>query len=119
MSVLTLGLTEVAANNHSDTITELEQQVSQLRKEVVGLMAKTENLEARSRRCNLHIFGIKEIREEGTRTTTFVAGILQKALKLDKPPILHRAHHILQMRRMKGSNQEPLWSSVTITRKKK
>ena len=28
---------EVAANNHSDTITELEQQVSQLRKEVVSL----------------------------------------------------------------------------------
>lgn len=39
---------EVAANNHSDTITELEQQVSQLRKEVVSLTAKTEDLEARS-----------------------------------------------------------------------
>lgn len=87
---------EAAANSHSDTITELEQQVSQLRKEVVSLTAKTEDLEARSRRCNLRIFGIKERREEGTRPTTFVTGILQKALKLDKPPVLDRAHRTLQ-----------------------
>ena len=87
---------EVAANSYSDTIAELEQQVSQLKKDVVSLTAKTEDLEARSRRCNLRIFGIKERREDGTRPSTFVAEVLQKALKLDKPPVLDRAHRTLQ-----------------------
>lgn len=61
---------EVAANNHADTISELEQQVSQLRKEVVSLTAKTEDQEERSRRCNLHIFSIKERCDDGTRPAT-------------------------------------------------
>lgn len=82
---------EAAGNSHSDTIIELEQQVSQLRKEVVSLTEKTD-LEARSRRCNLRIFGIKERREEGMCPTTFIAGLLQKTLKLDKPPVIDRAH---------------------------
>lgn len=87
---------EVATNSHSDTITELEQQVSQLRKEVVSLTAKTQDLEARSRRCNLRIFSIKERREDGTHPTTFVAQVLQNVPKLDKPSVLDRAHGTLQ-----------------------
>lgn len=73
---------EETANSHSNTITKLEQQMSQLKKEVVSLTTKAEDLAARSRRCNLRIFGVKEQHEEGTRPSTFVAELLQKVLKL-------------------------------------
>lgn len=96
---------EVAANTHSDAITDLEQQVAELKKEVDNLKAKTEDLEGRSRRCNLRIFGIKESRETGKKTSAFIAGLLQDVLKLDATPLIDRAHRTLQ--RAPGNDQPP------------
>lgn len=100
----TAGL-ETAANTHSDAIANLEQQVAELKKEVVSLSAKAEDLEARSRRCNLRIFGVKEGREAGVPASTFVAKLLQKAMGLDKPPVIDRAHRTLQQ--APGDEQPP------------
>ncbi|GAA6090575.1 uncharacterized protein LOC117469232 [Tachysurus ichikawai] len=99
----TAGL-ETAANTHSDAIANLEQQVTELKKEVVSLAAKAEDLEARSRRCNLRIFGVKEGREAGVPASTFVANLLQKVMGLDEPPVIDRAHRTLQQ---PGNGQPP------------
>lgn len=87
---------EESANTHSDDIATLNRQVAKLKQEVASLMAKSEDLEARSHRCNLRIFGVKEGRGHGVRPTTFVAEMLGKALKMDKPPVLDRALRTLQ-----------------------
>lgn len=100
----TAGL-ETAANTHSDAIANLEQQVAELKKEVVSLAAKAEDLEARSRRCNLRIFGVKEGREAGVSASTFVAKLLQKVMGLDEPPVIDRAHCTLQQ--APGDGQPP------------
>lgn len=100
----TAGL-ETAANTHSDAIANLEQQVAELKKEVVSLVAKAEDLEARSRRCNLRIFGVKEGREAGVSASTFVAKLLQKVMGLDEPPVIDRAHRTLQQ--APGDGQPP------------
>lgn len=100
----TAGL-ETAANTHSDAIANLEQQVAELKKEVVSLAAKAEDLEARSRRCNLRIFGVKEGREAGVSVSTFVAKLLQKVMGLDEPPVIDRAHRTLQQ--APGDGQPP------------
>lgn len=100
----TAGL-ETAANTHSDAIANLEQQVAELKKEVVSLAAKAEDLEARSRRCNLRIFGVKEGREAGVSASTFVAKLLQKVMGLDEPPVIDRAHRTLQQ--APGDGQPP------------
>ncbi|ROL42495.1 LINE-1 type transposase domain-containing protein 1 [Anabarilius grahami] len=91
----TAGL-ETAANTHSDAIANLEQQVAELKKEVVSLAAKAEDLEARSRRCNLSIFGVKEGREAGVSASTFIAKLLQKVMGLDKPHVIDRANTLQQ-----------------------
>ncbi|KAK7877354.1 hypothetical protein WMY93_031942 [Mugilogobius chulae] len=96
---------EEAANTHSDKIADLEQQVVELQKEVAGLSAKTEDLEARSRRCNLRIFGVKEGRETGAKVSTFVAELLQYTMQLDKPPVIDRAHRTIQQ--PPGDGQPP------------
>lgn len=100
----TAGL-ETASNTHSDAIANLEQQVAELKKEVVSLAPKAEDLEARSRRCNLHIFGVKEGREAGVSASTFVAKLLQKVMGLDEPPVIDRAHRTLQQ--APGDGQPP------------
>lgn len=91
---------EVAANTHSDAITDMERQVGELRKEVDALKAKAEDLEGRSRRCNLRIFGIKENRETGAKPSTFI-----EVLKLNTAPLIDRAHRTLQ--RAPGKDQPP------------
>ncbi|GAA6101771.1 uncharacterized protein LOC117469232 [Tachysurus ichikawai] len=111
----TAGL-ETAANTHSDAIANLEQQVTELKKEVVSLAAKAEDLEARSRGCNLRIFGVKEGREAGVPGSTFVANLLQKVMGLDEPPVIDRAHRTLQQ--APGNGQPPRAFVVNYYREK-
>uniref|UniRef100_A0AAV2KVU7 L1 transposable element RRM domain-containing protein n=1 Tax=Knipowitschia caucasica TaxID=637954 RepID=A0AAV2KVU7_KNICA len=93
---------EEAVNMHSNKMADLEQQVVGLKKELEGLLAKTEDLEARSRRCNLRIFGVKEGQETGARVSTYVAELLQYVFKLDTEPVIDRAHCTLQKTPDKG-----------------
>lgn len=89
---------ESAANSHSDSIAALERDVANMQRDLATLKARNEDLEARSRRCNLRVTGIKEGRENGKRLTDFVSQCLKETLGLDKPPLLDRAHRTLRAR---------------------
>lgn len=89
---------ESGVNAHSDAIAALESDMSHLKKEMLSLKAKCEDLEGRSRRCNVRITGIKEGRENGRQPSQFVADLLKDALSLEKPPCLERAHRTLRTR---------------------
>ena len=51
---------ETALSDHSDRITALEETCTRLQSEITQLMAKTQDLELRSRRNNLRVIGIPE-----------------------------------------------------------
>lgn len=89
---------EEAANGQSDAVSTLQREVAKLKKDVVTLEAKNEDLEARSRRCNVRITGIKERREEGKHIPDFISELLKDSLQLDKAPVLDRAHRTLRAR---------------------
>ncbi|XP_010773698.1 uncharacterized protein isoform X2 [Notothenia coriiceps] len=81
-----------SANDHSDLITTLERDVQQLKKDMKIFSDRSEDLEARSRRCNLRITGIQEKREAGKNPTDFVAKLLQESLGLEKESLLDSCH---------------------------
>lgn len=89
---------ESAMGGYSDSITTLEKEFTVMKKELAVLKERSEDLEARSRRSNIRITGIKEGREHGKRITEFVAGLLKEALSLEKTPLLDRAHRTLRSR---------------------
>lgn len=89
---------ESSANNHSDQIASMERDMANFRKELAIQKARHEDLEARSRRNNLRIIGIKERREEGKRAVDYIAQCMKETLSLDKPPVLDRVHRTLRMR---------------------
>ena len=89
---------EETVNGYSDDITSLQQDVIKLKHEVASLEQKNGNLEARSRRCNLCIIGVKERREDGKHAPEFVSQLLKDTLGLEKAPLLNRAHPTLRKR---------------------
>ncbi|KAF3844369.1 hypothetical protein F7725_007532 [Dissostichus mawsoni] len=89
---------EAEVSNHSDSITCMTSDVTGMKKELATLRDRCEDLEARSRRCNIRIIGVKEGREHGKHPSQFVADMLKVSLGLDKPPTLDRAHHALRSR---------------------
>ena len=89
---------ESAADGHSDLIAALERDMANVRRELATQKARNEDLEARSRRNNLRITGIKERREDGKRMTEFISQCLKETLGLDEPPLLDRAHRTLRVR---------------------
>lgn len=89
---------ESAMGRHSDSITTLEKEFNVIKKDLDALRERTEDLEARSRRSNIRITGVKEGREHGKRITEFMAGLLKDALNLEKIPLLDRAHRTLRSR---------------------
>lgn len=76
---------EAEVSSHSDSITSVESDVSGMKKEH---WPHCEDLEARSRRCNICITGVKEGREHGKHPSQFVANMLKETLDLEKPPTL-------------------------------
>lgn len=84
----------VTANANS--IATMESDLSGMKKELSLLRARCEDLEARSRRCNVRITGVKEGREQGKHPSVYVAGVLKEALGLDKLPTLDRVHRTLR-----------------------
>ncbi|KAL3051929.1 hypothetical protein OYC64_002035 [Pagothenia borchgrevinki] len=89
---------EAAVSSHSDSITCMTSDVTGMKKELATLRDRCEDLEARSRRCNIRIIGVGEGREHGKHPSQFVADMLRVSLGLDKPPTLDRAHRALRSR---------------------
>ncbi|KAL7841142.1 hypothetical protein SRHO_G00248330 [Serrasalmus rhombeus] len=87
---------EASVSGHSDFIVSVEKDMLTLRKELATLKDRCEDLEARSRRSNLRIMGMKEGREGGKKLTQFVANLLKDVLNLETPPLLDRAHRSLR-----------------------
>lgn len=67
-----------------------------MKKELALLKAQCEDLEARSRRCNVCVMGVKEGREQGTHPSEYVSEMLKKALAPEKKPTLDRVHRTLR-----------------------
>lgn len=89
---------ESACSRYSDVIARLEQDIEKLSKALKLVADKNEDLEARSRRCNLRITGITEGRESGKAALPFMAGLLKETLGLDSFPTLDRSHRALRTR---------------------
>lgn len=73
---------ETARSVHSDSITQLENDMVGIKKQIDILTACNEDLEAHSRRCNLRVTGIKEGRENGMRPVEFMTLVLDRAHRL-------------------------------------
>lgn len=97
---------ETAAGEQSDAVTALEQEVTRMKKEITMLKDRAEDLEARSRRCNIRVVGVREGWESGKRPVQFIADMLRELLQLDKTPVLDRAHRALRSK-PKHDNQPP------------
>ena len=91
---------ETALSDHSDILVSLQEDVAQLKKTVVSLESRNEDLESRSRRCNLRITNVKERREHGVGLSVpdYVSKLLMDSLRLEKAPLLDRAHRTLRER---------------------
>uniref|UniRef100_A0A3P9IB65 L1 transposable element RRM domain-containing protein n=1 Tax=Oryzias latipes TaxID=8090 RepID=A0A3P9IB65_ORYLA len=94
---------ETAAAAHSDSIHAMQADMGAMKKELAFLKDRCEDLETRSRRCNLRIMGVKEGREDGSPTTQFVAELLAESLKLTSVPLLDRAHRSLRSKPSDGN----------------
>lgn len=93
---------ETATATHSDSIHAMEVDISAMKQELATLKIRCEDLEARSRRCNLRIVGVKEGREEGKLMSGFVAELLKETLQLASTPLLDRAHRTLRGKPVSG-----------------
>lgn len=84
-------------SEYSDRIVELEECTKTLRADNVRLLAKTEDLENRSRRSNMRIIGIPEKLEGGDPVafmSAFFAEVLGADYFPDGAPIIDRAHRL-------------------------
>lgn len=86
-------------NDQSDSITSMETKLKELEKEMLTLRRRSEDLEARSRRNNIRIVGVREGAETGKTPSEFIAGLLKEKLGLSVTPTLDRAHRTLGARR--------------------
>ncbi|KAJ4938794.1 hypothetical protein JOQ06_028260 [Pogonophryne albipinna] len=75
--------------------TPLQAKVEHLSAELERVDNKCEDLEARSRRNNVRIVGVPE-ETTITNTTATISTLLKEAFKLEKEPLLDRAHRTLQ-----------------------
>ncbi|XP_049889985.1 uncharacterized protein LOC126383499 [Epinephelus moara] len=87
---------EAEVSGRSDSFASMEADVSVMKKELATLRDRCEDLEARLRRCNIRIMGVKEGREHGKHPSQFVTNLLKEALNLEKPPTIDRAHRTLR-----------------------
>lgn len=83
--------------------------MAHMKKELAEVKAKCEDSEARSRRCNVRITGIKEGRENGQQPSWFVAGMLKETLGLKKTPCLDRVHVHFESDHKTICHRELLW----------
>lgn len=94
------------ANEASDQIRALEASCISMAEAIAKLQAKVLDLEGRSRRNNIRIFGLPEAIESGSRPTDFFAELLVEVLGekvLTSAPELDRAHRALK----RGTRDKP------------
>lgn len=94
-------------SDYSDRIVELERCTKTLKDDNMRLLAKTEDLENRSRRSNLRVVGIPE-KMEGRDPVAFMSAFFAEVLGSEffpTPPILDRAHRIGPTPAEGGSNR--------------
>lgn len=63
-----------------------------MKKQIDNLKACNDDLETRSRCCNLCINGIREGREDDKHPMEYVAWLLQVALSTEEAPVFDWAH---------------------------
>lgn len=101
---------EEALTDHSDRLTSLEKRVEKLQQENKELNEKTDDLENRSRRNNLHVIGLPEDYEGGA-VSAFMSKFLVDLLQDDSfktPPELDRAHRTLRAKPTDGERPRPI-----------
>lgn len=86
-------------NDHSDNLTNMGTRLKEMEKEILNLKGRSEDLEARSRRNNIRVVGVKEGAEAGKKPSEFMAGLLKEKLGLASAPMLDRVHRTLGARR--------------------
>lgn len=91
----TVGEMETSLSSCTDDIVTLQAKVEHLSTELTRLDNKCEDLEARSRRNNIRLVGIPEDFSTSP-TATAISSLLKEALKLEKEPLVDRAHRTLQ-----------------------
>lgn len=77
----------------SDEVVTLRETVSEMKTEIAELKAKCEDMEGRSRRCNIRIIGVPETPDSSS--TTSVSKLLTEVLQLEKEPLIDRSHRSL------------------------
>ncbi|KAI3370726.1 hypothetical protein L3Q82_007105 [Scortum barcoo] len=80
----------------SDEVISLQSTVTDLKKELVELREKSEDMEGRMRRCNIRILGVPET--PGSSSPVAVAKLLAQVLQLEKEPMIDRSHRGLGKR---------------------
>lgn len=92
VSALSRTVTEMeeSLSTYTDDVVVLKSKVESLSTKVIALENKCEDLESRSRRNNVRIIGLSE--QQGPITTASISTLLKEAFKLDKEPVVDRAH---------------------------
>ncbi|CAK6972280.1 uncharacterized protein LOC109142318 [Scomber scombrus] len=103
-------------NVQSDSITNMEMKLKEMEKEILKLRGRSEDLEARSRRNNIRVVGVREGAETGKKLSDFIAGLLKEKLGLAVIPTLDRAHRALGARR--DGNRVPPRAFVEVNSKR-
>lgn len=99
----TIQAIETSMNDFQGRITTLECTTSKLAKVNEQLQLKVDDLENRSRRCNIRVTGIPE-GAEGNRPTSFLESFLGEVLgPFTRPPTVDRAHRLAIQRRQDGA----------------
>ncbi|KAL3045290.1 hypothetical protein OYC64_013535 [Pagothenia borchgrevinki] len=101
----TIQAIETSMNDFQGRITTVESTLADIVQENKQLKLKVDDLENRSRRCNIRITGIPE-RAEGARPTTFIESFLAEIFGPDafpRPLTVDRAHRLAVQRRQDGA----------------
>ena len=103
---------ETVLSDHSDSLVRLERRVEKLEKDNSELLAKTEDLENRSRRNNLRIIGLPEGVENDTGASAFMSRFFVEVLQdesFTELPELERAHRALRVRPTDGERPRQMY----------
>ena len=101
---------ETSAESDDQRIRTLETRLEALADSNNKLLAKTSDLESRSRRNNIRIIGLPES-IEGPTPTRFFSKLLVELLGeeiLESPPELDRTHRVLTAKPQPGSRPRPV-----------
>lgn len=102
---------EQSLSTCSDDIAALRSKVDCLSKECVRLDNRCEDLESRSHRQNLRIIGVPQD-DPTSLTAAGVSNLLKEAFKLDKKPLVDRAHRALMPKSKPGDRPRAIVANL-------